>query len=131
MWIILLGFLSAVIAGLGLGGGMLLQPGLVLLFGKTAAEARLIGVAAYLPMALAAFIINIKNRQIRGRALLTFIPFALFGVLLGSFLAGVAGAVLERVYGVFFVVLGGSGAGVDIFAYVRAKRALKRGKSAE
>lgn len=106
MWLILLGFFSAVLAGLGLGGGMLLQPGLVLLFGETAAAARLTGLAAYLPMALAAFFVNIKNKKIKARALLYVVPAGMAGAVAGALLARVCESWLPQVYGVFFLIFG-------------------------
>ena len=62
---ILLGFISGMISGMGMGGGTILIPGLVLFVGIEQKTAQGINLLYFMPSAIAALILHIKNKHIQ------------------------------------------------------------------
>ncbi|MEA2433933.1 MAG: uncharacterized protein QOG54_1390 [Actinomycetota bacterium] len=81
--ILILGFLSGVLSGLlGVGGGIMMVPGMVLFFSFPAALAKGTSLAAVVPMAIAGTIVNLR----KGNASVKLaIPIGLCGIL-GAFI---------------------------------------------
>lgn len=107
--LVALGLVAGVVGGLfGIGGGLIMVPALVLIFGldmKTATGTSLL--AQLLPVGL----LGVLEYWRRGEVALTsgflIAGGLIVGVLLGSLLAGqLPGASVKRGYGVFLVVVG-------------------------
>lgn len=104
---ILLGFISGVISGMGMGGGTILIPGLVLLAGMEQKAAQGINLLYFMPSAVSALILHIKNKHIKKAFLFFLIGGGLVGAGVGSFLAvRVSNALLRKIFAIFLTVMG-------------------------
>jgi len=104
---ILIGLAGGLLGGLGMGGGTLLIPLLVLFTGLSQHAAQTVNLIAFVPMSLAALVIHLKNRLVKWKYLLTVSLPAVPAAIGASFVAkAVAGAHLGRWFGVFLMILG-------------------------
>lgn len=122
MLLALTGLLASVLAGMGLGGGVLLIPALTLFFNISQKQAQLISLITYIPMALTALVINVRKKNIRLKNAWLFLPAGRFrggnpGALIAKWLKG---DVLKIIYAVFLIVFG-------LFMLVRSIAAFKKG----
>lgn len=103
----LLGLISGMVTGMGMGGGTLLIPGLVLFMNVNQKTAQGINLLYFMPSAVAALILHIKNRYIRTHLLIYLISGGLLGALLGSFLAVyISNDFLKKIFAVFLIIMG-------------------------
>jgi uncharacterized membrane protein YfcA len=105
--LIIIGFFSGVVAGMGIGGGTLLVPGLVFLAGVSQHSAQGLNLVVFLPVAIPALVIHIKNRRINFKmaAYLSFV--GALGAFCGSSIAvAVSSDILRKGFGVFLLVIG-------------------------
>lgn len=104
---IIAGFLSGIISGMGIGGGMLLIPALVffLLMPQRAAQA--INLWYFIPTAIIALIVHIKNKNIEAKKSLCIILSGIPAALLGGYLAFlVDNVLLGKLFGGFLAFFG-------------------------
>lgn len=103
----IIGFFAGIIGGMGMGGGTILIPALVLLAGIDPKIAQSINLLSSIPMTIFALIIHIKNKNVIFKLV---IPIALFGVLgaiAGSFVANyLSSEILKKAFGGFLLVVG-------------------------
>lgn len=83
MLLALTGLLASVLAGMGLGGGVLLIPALTLFFNISQKQAQLISLITYIPMALTALVINVRKKNIRLKNAWLFLPAGALGAVTG------------------------------------------------
>ncbi len=103
MLLALTGLLAAVLAGMGLGGGVLLIPALTLFFDISQKQAQLISLITYIPMAVTALIINIRKKNLRLKNIWLFLPAGAVGAIAGALAAKwLKGDMLRLIYAVFF-----------------------------
>ncbi|GAA0863449.1 sulfite exporter TauE/SafE family protein [Paraclostridium tenue] len=107
MLLIIIGFFSGIIGGMGMGGGTILIPALILFLNIDPKIAQSVNLLSSVPMTIFALIIHIKNKNV---ILSLVIPIALFGIagaIVGSFLANyISSETLRRVFGVFLLIVG-------------------------
>lgn len=103
----LTGFLSGIISGMGIGGGAILIPALLLFFGISQKTAQGINLVYFIPTAVFALFVHIKNRSILAKTAFKIGLFGILGALPGAFLASVAkeGA-LKKIFGIFLGFIG-------------------------
>lgn len=103
----IIGFFAGIIGGMGMGGGTILIPALILLAGIDPRIAQSVNLLSSIPMTIIALFIHIKNKTV---VLKLVIPIALFGVLgavCGSFVANyISPEILKRVFGLFLLIVG-------------------------
>lgn len=103
----LTGLLASILAGMGLGGGVLLIPALTLFFSFSQKQAQLISLVTYIPMAFTALIINIRKKNIRLKNIWLFMPAGVLGAVAGALIAKwLNGDTLKLIYGIFLIVFG-------------------------
>ena len=104
---ILLGFISGMISGMGMGGGTILIPGLVLFAGIEQKTAQGINLLYFMPSAIAALVLHFKNKHIEKAFLVFLIGGGLLGACLGAFLAvRFSNDLLRKIFAAFLVVMG-------------------------
>ena len=107
IWLLVAGFLSGIIGGMGMGGGTLLIPILTLFLSFPQKSAQAINLLVFIPMAIVSLIVHIKNKLVDFR---TGIPVIISGVIssiCGSILAGmVSNGVLRKIFGAFLLIVG-------------------------
>ncbi|HEY8424828.1 MAG TPA: sulfite exporter TauE/SafE family protein [Limnochordales bacterium] len=102
-----LGVAMGILTGMGIGGGKLLVPVMVLTIGLTQQGAQAISLAAFIPTALAAAWVHWRAGRIETRLLRGLAPWVLVGAVTGAWLANqMASAMLSRVYGLFLLAVG-------------------------
>ncbi len=104
---ILAGIIGGVVAGMGMGGGTLTIPILTIFLKYEQLRAQGINLVAFLPMAVVALIIHIKNKLVDFKStwLLALVGsvFSLGGALLANHMAN---SVLKKMFALFLIGLG-------------------------
>ncbi len=97
--------ISYILAGLGLGGGVLLIPSLVSFFEVSQIDAGYISLLAYIPAGILICILS-KN-TFTFYKIIKLIPFGIIGSILGSIIAQqIDVSILKDIYAVFMIVFG-------------------------
>ncbi|RXT14662.1 sulfite exporter TauE/SafE family protein [Ammoniphilus sp. CFH 90114] len=103
----ILGLLMGVLSGLGLGGGKLLIPALVLFTSIGQAEAQGATLLSFVPISIVAILTHMKERNIDWSLVGWVVIGAIGGSLLGSMMAmGPLLPYLRIVFGIFLIGLG-------------------------
>lgn len=107
MYLLIAGFVSGIVGGMGMGGGTLLIPVLTIFLAFTQKNAQAINLLVFIPMAIFALFVHIKNKLVDFKV---GIPIVLIGVLFsvgGSILANnLSNGFLKRIFGVFLLLVG-------------------------
>lgn len=103
---LLASFLSGLMGSLGLGGGGVLLLYLTLVLHTNQLEAQGINLLFFLPVGGLALLLHAKNRLVAWRVALPALLLGVPGVWVGSKLAGLAGALLPKLFGGLLLILG-------------------------
>jgi len=104
---IIIGVLSGIISGMGIGGGAILIPAITLVESVEQQVAQGINLTYFIPTAIIAIIIHIKNKSIRLKTASILGISGLPGAILGTYLAGAAsGETLRCMFGIFLLFVG-------------------------
>ncbi|AKL95059.1 hypothetical protein CACET_c16100 [Clostridium aceticum] len=107
MAIFILGLFAGIIGGMGIGGGTILIPGLIFLTDFKQQTIQSINLISFIPVAIVALIIHIKNKNILFRLSLPIIIFGLIGAWIGSKIAlTIPSSSLRRLFGIFLLIMG-------------------------
>ena len=107
IWYILAGLLGGVVGGLGMGGGTLLIPILVIFLSVGQHVAQSINVISFVPMSIVSVIILSKQGLIKWNNVLYVLIPAVFSAVGGVFLAvNCKVELLKLLFGAFLLVLG-------------------------
>lgn len=106
LYFVLSGLLGGVLAGMGMGGGTLTMPILVLIMGVSQLTAQFANLIAFLPSGGAALGMHAKNGYLEPSAVPLLLLPALAGCALTSFFAtSVDAGLLKRLFGGFLVAV--------------------------
>lgn len=106
LYFVLAGVLGGVLAGMGMGGGTLTLPILVLVMGVEQITAQFANLIAFLPSGSAALLVHAKNGLIRKDNLIFMLLPSLAACVLCSFWASEAnGGLLKKLFGGFLVLV--------------------------
>ena len=106
LWYILAGVASGVIAGMGMGGGTLLIPILTILLSFAQKTAQCVNLIAFIPMAIVALIIHIKNKLVDFKLGLLLILTGVVSAVGGALLAIlVQNNILKKIFAVFLILI--------------------------
>ena len=107
VWIFLVGVASGIISGMGIGGGAILIPALLILFDLGQKEAQAVNLIYFIPAALAALYKHNKNGNIEKKAVKPIVLIGLLGAAAGAALAiWLDSGILKRLFGFFLVFMG-------------------------
>lgn len=102
-----IGFLSGVISGMGIGGGTILIPALIIIAQTEQHEAQIINLIYFIPTAVIALIYHKKNNNIETKVLKPLILFGFIGAVAGSLLAvNLDSEILKKIFGIFLFLMG-------------------------
>lgn len=105
--LLIIGFLSGIISGMGIGGGTILIPALSIFFDYNQHTAQNFNLIYFIPTAAAALFTHVKNGNIEKKGLFKIILFGLIGAAGGAFLAvNMKAAILKKCFGVFLFIMG-------------------------
>lgn len=104
---ILAGLFSGVVSGMGIGGGAILIPILTVLLGYGQQAVQCANLVYFVPTAIAALIIHIKNKSVDFKAAWPIIGFGVIGAIAGSWIAVYMPAeILRKIFAVFLLAVG-------------------------
>lgn len=107
MILFIIGLLSGIIGGMGIGGGTILIPALVIFIKPEQHVAQGVNLLFFVPTAIAALIIHIRNKGIDFKSAVPIAVSGLFGAYIGSSLAvSLSGNTLRKGFGVFLLIIG-------------------------
>lgn len=107
MLIIILGIIAGFIGGMGIGGGTILIPGLILITDLKQQTVQSINLVSFIPIALIALTIHTKNKNVNFKLAVPLILLGLLGAWLGSSIAlRIPSETLRRLFGFFLLVMG-------------------------
>ncbi|SKC70509.1 sulfite exporter TauE/SafE family protein [Maledivibacter halophilus] len=103
----IIGFFSGIISGMGIGGGTILIPALILFTDLSQQQAQSVNLFTFIPIALVAVITHIRNKNIEKSV---WIPLTLTGISGAFFGAKLAmklpSNLLRKVFGIFLFAMG-------------------------
>lgn len=103
----LIGLLSGVVSGMGIGGGTILIPALVFILNLSQHVAQCTNLYYFIPTAISALVIHIKNKNIDFKTSWKITVFGVIGALAGSFVATkISTDVLRKIFAVFLFFMG-------------------------
>ena len=104
--LLLIGLGAGIVSGMGMGGGTILIPALVLPINPQQHTAQSVNLLFFIPTAVVALIIHIKNKHIDFKMAVPIIAFGMCGSFVGSWLAmRLAGGELKRLFGFFLLAM--------------------------
>lgn len=107
MKIILIGFLSGIISAMGIGGGTILIPSLVLLVGLSQIEAQGINLIVFIPVAIVAIITHRKNGNIEFKYTKKVALSGVLSAIIASIIAvRIDPSSLKRYFSIFLLLMG-------------------------
>ena len=107
MILALIGFLSGIISGMGIGGGTILIPSLVLLSELPQQQAQGINLVVFLPVSIVALITHYR----KGNIDFSFAKLIIFGGVIGSLIGSLLAIKinpdnLKKCFGIFLLIIG-------------------------
>lgn len=106
LWYAVAGVLGGVLGGMGMGGGTVLIPLLSIFYAVEQHTAQAVNLIAFIPMAVVAIIIHIKNGLLDFKGIIYLIIPAVVLSSGGSFIASlIEGDLLKRLFGGFLIAL--------------------------
>ncbi len=107
LWLFIIGFLSGIISGMGIGGGTILIPALSIFFDYEQHTAQNFNLIYFIPTAIIALFTHAKSGNIQKKGLLKIILFGIVGASLGAVLAiNMEADILRKCFGVFLFIMG-------------------------
>ncbi len=106
VWYGVAGLLGGVLGGMGMGGGTVLIPLLNIFYGVGQHTAQAVNLISFIPMAVVALILHVKNKLVEFNKILLIIIPGVFTCVLGCYIArAITGDVLRRCFGGFLILL--------------------------
>ncbi|EOD00696.1 sulfite exporter TauE/SafE family protein [Caldisalinibacter kiritimatiensis] len=107
MILFLIGILSGIIGGMGIGGGTILIPALIFFASLKQHQAQGINLITFIPMAIVALITHFANKNIEIRLSIIIICFGLVGAFIGSTIAvSTKPDILRKLFAIFLFLMG-------------------------
>lgn len=107
MIIYIIGFLSGVISGMGIGGGAILIPAYVIFLNTEQHLIQGVNLLYFIPTAVVALIIHAKNKFIDLKTASGIMLFGVIGSAIGGFIAvTLPAAHLRTMFGIFLFFMG-------------------------
>ncbi|MGE5472996.1 MAG: sulfite exporter TauE/SafE family protein [Ignavibacteriales bacterium] len=104
---LIIGIAAGIISGMGIGGGTILIPALVIFLGIEQHNAQGVNLAFFIPTAVAALIIHIKNKNIHLKTASQIIIWGIIGAVLGAYIAvSIPSLILKKMFGFFMLFMG-------------------------
>jgi len=107
MILILAGFLSGILSGMGVGGGTVLIPALTFFTQMSQKQIQGINLIYFIPSAVSAIYFHNKNKMIETDAVKKIVVFAVVGCVVGAFIAvNMDDEILRKIFSVFLFIMG-------------------------
>ncbi|SCG83574.1 hypothetical protein DW1_2007 [Proteiniborus sp. DW1] len=107
MKLFLIGLLSGIISGMGIGGGTILIPSLIIFSNLNQHQAQGINLTVFIPIAIVALITHFKEKNINLKTVTPIFFTGLLGAFIGSLVAmKMTPSFLRKIFAVFLFVMG-------------------------
>jgi len=107
MKLFIIGFLSGIISGMGIGGGTILIPGLIIFSNLNQHQAQGINLAVFIPIAIVALITHYREKNIDIKTAIPIIFTGIIGAFIGSIIAiKMAPHFLRKIFAIFLLSMG-------------------------
>lgn len=107
MLVFLVSIASGIISGMGIGGGTILIPALIILFNISQQNAQSVNLLSFIPTGTVALITHIKNKNIEKKLAIILTLPGILGAISGSMLASkLSSPTLRKFFGIFLLVMG-------------------------
>ena len=104
---VLIGIISGIVSGTGMGGGTILIFLLSFILGIEQHTAQATNLIFFIPTSIVAIIVNFKNKNIDIKQAIIISIFGVLGAIAGSFVANyLSSEILRKVFGVFLLIVG-------------------------
>ena len=104
----IVGLAGGLLGGMGMGGGTVLIPLLTIFRAVSQHSAQAINLISFIPMAVVALVIHIKNKLVNFEYILWIIVAGIITCVLGCYIARMlSGKILQRIFGGFLLLLSG------------------------
>lgn len=106
LWYALAGFFGGIPAGMGMGGGTVLIPLLIVFLNVAQHKAQAVNLITFIPMAVVVLILHIKNELVEIKNILWIIlPAVIFAAGTSVLASVIDGDVLKKIFGGFLILL--------------------------
>ena len=107
MKLFIIGFISGIISGMGIGGGSILIPSLVLFANLIQQQAQSINLIVFIPVSIAALIVHIREKNIIFKYTKWIVPGGIAGAIVGSIIAiRINPDTLRKIFAFFLLFIG-------------------------
>lgn len=107
MLLFIVSMLSGIVSGMGIGGGTILIPALIILFNTDQHMAQSINLISFIPTGTAALITHLKNKSIEKRLSLLLTAGGILGAIGGSIAADrLSSPILRKLFSIFLFSMG-------------------------
>lgn len=107
MKLLFIGLLSGIISGMGIGGGTILIPALIIFSSLNQHQAQGINLTVFIPIAIVALITHYKKKNIDIKTSIPVIITGLIGAFIGSSIAiNMTSSLLRKIFAVFLFIMG-------------------------
>lgn len=105
--LLIAGLVSGIISGMGIGGGIILIPVLTMLLGFGQKAAQGITLLYFIPTAVFALVIHIKNKNIDFKVAARLVSTGVLGAAAGAYAVKfISAAFLGKIFAVFLLAVG-------------------------
>ncbi len=107
MVLFIIGLVSGIVGGMGIGGGTILIPALVIFIKPEQHIAQSVNLLFFVPTAITALVIHIKNKKVDFKTAIPVTISGLIGAYIGSVIAvSLSGPILRKGFGIFLLTVG-------------------------
>ena len=102
-----MGILSGIMSGLGIGGGAILIPSLVILTKTSQQIAQSVNLISFIPSSIVALIVHLKNNNIEKSMIKKLILPGIIATCIGALLAiKINSDILRKIFSLFLFIMG-------------------------
>lgn len=102
----MIGLLSGIISGMGIGGGTILIPALILFTSLNQQQAQSVNLFTFIPIGIVAVITHIKNKNVELRLWIPLTIMGILGAIIGAKLAvNLSSNLLKKMFGIFLFIM--------------------------
>ena len=106
MWEVLIGILSGIVSGTGMGGGTILILCLSIFMGMNQHEAQASNLVFFIPTSIVAILVNIKQKLIKWNVALPITISGIIGAIAGAILSNKTDVnELRKYFGYFLLII--------------------------
>lgn len=103
----IIGLLSGIISGMGIGGGTVLIPAIVMLTDISQQAVQGINLIYFIPTAVIALVTHLKDGNVEKSVVKPIVLFGLIGAVAGSLIAvSIDSHLLRKIFAVFLIYMG-------------------------